>query len=281
MSSPRFILSGRRGHAHDLSEPLPETLARLPQIRTRAKAHLDAVARLKKLHERQAELARDLAEAERVDAAEAAKASVADKPASASKASHNRLTRLTELLGECEADVRRLEDAVPLSASELLALAEPHFATAAERARKGEDEALARAGEAMQAVDAALADASRLADEHTWLVDAIGKERIEPYRDRGARGELAQLRSKLSGVFGESLERYADHRAQAEQQQQWEAEQQAELERQAERLGREDAAARVRFEGATLTHAGGRRVKPTPGFGFAPVEGDEGEDAEG
>jgi hypothetical protein len=278
---PTFVQTGRRGHARSLDNPLPETLARLPQVRTRAKQHQDAVARLKKLHERQAELARDLAEAERVDAAEAAKASVADKPASASKASHNRLTRLTELLRECEADVRRLEDGVPVNANELLALAAPHLATAAERARKGEDEALARAGEAMQAVDVALADAARLADEHVWLVDAIGQQAVEPYRDRGARGELAQLRGKLSGVFGESLGRYAHHRAQAEQQQAWEDEQAAAFERAAPRLAAEDADSRVRYADARLTHVGGRRVKPTPGFGFAPVEGDEEEDAEG
>jgi hypothetical protein len=277
---PTFVHTGRRGHAHSLDNPLPETLARLPQVRTRAKQHQDAVARLKKLHERQAELARDLAEAERVDAAEAAKASVADKPASASKASHNRLTRLTELLRECEADVRRLEDGVPVNANELLALAAPHLATAAERARKGEDEALARAGEAMQAVDVALADAARLADEHVWLVDAIGQERTEPFRDRGARGELAQLRNKLSGVFGESLGRYADHREQAEQQQQWEAEQQAEYERNAERLAREDADKRVRYEGMKVTHVGGKPVKRT-GFGHVAVDDDEEEDAEG
>jgi hypothetical protein len=263
-ASPRLQRTSARGFEHDLADPLPSSLASL--IADRADQHRKVAARLDELRRRQVELSREVAASEQADREDAAAAAAAGRDPKR----RQKTARLRGLFADVERDVKTFSDAVVRSADALLEAAAPQAGAAIAKAGEDRQRAIDRARELLAALDGALAEAGDLAAERVWLRRLAGGTRsIEPFRAGvGSDPSLGRLRRALADAFlaweGEEATRQAD----LDRQKAFEDEHAAEWARQREQAEREDAAARVRFEGPVLTHRGGRPVRP----GFQDAE---------
>jgi hypothetical protein len=263
-TEPRFARESARGREHELTEPLPSTLAGLPEVRARAQQHGKVAGRLFELRARLVELSRELARSEATDEENAVKAALAGK----SPPRRQKTARLRNLLEECESEVASFEDAVGKSADGLLAVAAPFRELADEKASEAHAAAIARGKELLNAADAAFAEAGALVAERSWLAGLdVPAQAVEPFRS-GTSGDhsLSRLRSALQNDLAEWEARDERLRAELDRQRSWQEEHRDEWERQRVAAEREDRERRVRYEGMRLTHRGGRPVGPAADF---------------
>jgi hypothetical protein len=262
-TAPRFARTSARGFSHDLGAPLPSTLADL--VAERAEQHRKVAGRLDELRARRVELSRDLAASEQADRENAAAAAAAGREPKR----RQKTARIRGLLEDVERDIKTFSDGVVRSADALLDAAAPQAGAADAKAAEGRERAIDRARELLGATDAALADAGEVGAQRVWLRRLAGGARtIEPYRGAAADPSIGRLRRVIAEAFlaweGEEQDRQAD----LDREKAYEDKHAAEWARRREQAEREDAAARVRFEGMRLTHRGGRPVSP----GFQDAE---------
>jgi hypothetical protein len=271
-TEPRLAIAKRRGVEAELTAPLPLALAK--QVRERADQHRKVAATLKANREQVVAIARELAQRERQADEQAAKAVAEGR--SPSRTTKGKLASLRDQLAEAEHEVSVGENALRLSAAGLFKAALPHVGDAIAKAQAEHERALTRARDLASAMDTALGDADAAEDERLWLDDVAAGQPVEPYRARTGRGDIARLRGALGGLLAEFDARRAEREAERERVEQYEREQLAEFDRHAERLGREDAAARVVTADGAIESMGGRRVR-RGGFGYEAVDDDEGD----
>jgi hypothetical protein len=261
-TAPRFARTSARGFSHDLGAPLPSTLADL--VAERAEQHRKVAGRLDELRARRVELSRDLAASEQADRENAAAAAAAGREPKR----RQKTARIRGLLEDVERDIKTFSDGVVRSADALLDAAAPQAGAADAKAGEERERTIDRARELRAALDGALAEAGDLAAERVWLRRLAGGARsIEPFRG-GADPSLGRLRRVIADAFVAWEAEEASRQADLDREKAYEDEHAAEWARRREQAEREDAAARVRFEGMRLTHRGGRPVSP----GFQDAE---------
>jgi hypothetical protein len=243
-AAPRFARTTARGVELELGNPLPPTLAKLPEIRQRAAQHGRVAARATELRARRVELSRELAQQEEADQQAATQAHLEGR----SPARRQKAASIRKKLEETEGEIGPSELAVQRSADSLLALTQPLAVRAVEKAAKDQQAALTRAQELLGALDAALEEAGNFRSEELWLHRLDGAEQIEPYRPSGDPG-LWRLRSRLRDAWGEWQQRDEDQQAEVRRHRRYEAEEAARWEQERERAEREDRERRVRYEG--------------------------------
>jgi septal ring factor EnvC (AmiA/AmiB activator) len=254
---PRFERVSARGRSHDLESPLPPVVAQLPSLRERAKGHERLAATLSDLRAKVVELGRALVEAEDADEREATQAAIEGRR----RAKAMKSSAVRKKLEDAEDERLSFERALLKSADDLLAIAAPHFVAAADLAATERERAFERAGQHLEALDQALAEAARLEGELGWLLSANGQARLVPYREH-LDPRVFQLRGLLRGALEQFLARRAEEEAERERLAAYEREHEDEWRRQAEAAEAQQAAQRIVVEDGRIVERGGRPVGP-------------------
>jgi hypothetical protein len=266
-TTPRFARTTARGSALGLENPLPPTLAGLPQVRERADEHARLAERLTAQRAAVVEVSRELVETDAAD--ERARVAAVSKGRPLPKAKAEAVRAKLEA-AESERDA--VEQAVVESADALLVVAVSHLSEAAELVRAAQERSLARVRDLLDAVDGALEDESRLVGEAFWLDFVEGRPRVEPYRPMGDK-RINQLRLALRQAVEQFLARRAEAEAEREREAAWEAANREAWAQQEEKARRDYEAGKVVYEGQKLVSRGGRPV--TPSGAFQDAEDDE------
>jgi hypothetical protein len=229
-------------------------------VKERTAQHRKVSEKLDALRAKRVELARQLAESERIDRENAEQAALEGK----APARRQKTASLRGRLEDCDREISGFEDGVAKSADALLAAAGPHAVAASEKAAEAREAAIARMRELFAAADHAAEEVANLHAEIAWLRRLDGQHRrVEPFRpSAGIDPAIGQLRGTVRDALAEWEAKDAQRRAEAERQRRWNAEEAARAERGREQALREDAEARVRYEGMKLVERGGRPVGP-------------------